>query len=745
MKLRRLAAMGPAEIVVRGRQEAAKHLERVAAAAVSARRRSPRFIRQLARDPALEGIRLRARRRDWDGAARGLFDRFRAACADRFFAGAGDERVPALIAGHAPRFRDQTIATAGMVAQGRFHILGYCALFFGDPVDWHLDPLSARQAPRVHWSQIDPLDPGMVGDSKVTWELNRHQWLLDLGQAYRFTRAECHGQVFSGLIREWMRANPPGIGINWASSLELSFRIISWCWALHLFQGSEALTPRLFAGMLGWIGAQAAHVERYLSYYFSPNTHLTGEALGLFYVGTLFPELDGAERWRALGARILAEQIERQVHPDGVYFEQSTCYQRYTVEIYLHFLILAARHGISVPATVGERVQRMLDFLLTVRRPDGSIPQIGDADGGWLLPLVRRAPDDFRGIFAVAAVVFKRPDYAWAAGEATPEVFWLLGGEGGETFDALQPAPPAIAPSRLFADGGYAVMRSGWDRQAHQMTFDIGPLGCPVSGGHGHADLLGIQCALFGEPYLIDPGTYGYTAEPRWRDHFRGTAAHSTVTIDGLNQAVPNGPFGWRQRPRARLRRWVSTEAFDLADAEHDAYRFLPDPVVHRRRVFFAKPRYWVVVDELDGKAEHRVDLYWQFAPMEITLGAGGWALARRSKAHDCRILVCATAPLSAELAEGDFDSMRGWHSPDYGRREPTPMLTYSTVTRLPLRIVTLLFPVTTLSDVPPVVAASLEHRRIDLVFEDRLESLHIGEQDIVLERVCLPGESLAN
>ena len=81
-----------------------------------------------------------------------------------------------------------------------------------------------------------------------------------------------------------------------------------------------------------------------------------------------------AARWRALGRRILVEQIDRQVHRDGVYFEQSTYYQRYTVEIYLHFLMLAARNGVAVPRVVAERVQRMLDFLLSVRHPNGSMP-----------------------------------------------------------------------------------------------------------------------------------------------------------------------------------------------------------------------------------------------------------------------------------------------------------------------------------------------------------------------------------
>src|SRR6185503_12896421 len=153
---------------------------------------------------------------------------------------------------------------------------------------------------------------------------------------------------------------------------------------------------------------------------FSPNTHLTGEALGLLYVGTLLPELSRARHWRELGARILADQIPRQVLGDGVYFEQSTCYQRYTAEIALHYLVLCARTGESAPSAVGDRVRAMLDFLLAVRSPRGEAPPIGDADGGWLLPLARRAPGDLRGLFGIAAAMFGRRDYAWAAaGEVT--------------------------------------------------------------------------------------------------------------------------------------------------------------------------------------------------------------------------------------------------------------------------------------------------------------------------------------
>ena len=336
-------------------------------------------------------------------------------------------------------------------------------------------------------------------------------------------------------------ANPPGIGINWASSIEVGVcASISWCWAAVLLLGSKAFSEDLFAVLLTSIRRHALHIERYLSQYFSPNTHLTGEALGLFYAGGSSRSCARPPAGASAARGSSSSEIERQVLRDGVYFEQSTCYQRYTIEIYLHFLILAARAGVEVPNKVAEQVQKMLDFLLAVCGPDGSMPQIGDADGGALLPLTARAPDDARGIFSVAAAFFGRADYAWAGG-ATPEVVWMLGPTGLDVLDSLSPTPPAGRLSRPFTDGGYVVMRSGWEARAHQLILDTGPIGCPASAGHGHADLLSLQCAAFGEPFIVDPGTYCYTSDRGWRNHFRNSAAHSTVMVMGWSKRHPQG------------------------------------------------------------------------------------------------------------------------------------------------------------------------------------------------------------
>ena len=79
-----------------------------------------------------------------------------------------------------------------------------------------------------------------------------------------------------------------------------------------------------------------------------------------------------------------------------------------------------------LPDVVREGVERMLDLLLAIRWPNGSMPQIGDADGGRLLPLAPRAADDYRDLFSTAAALFGRADYAWAAEGLAPETLWLL-------------------------------------------------------------------------------------------------------------------------------------------------------------------------------------------------------------------------------------------------------------------------------------------------------------------------------
>ncbi|HYV00306.1 MAG TPA: alginate lyase family protein, partial [Pyrinomonadaceae bacterium] len=517
-----------------------------------------------------------------------LLDLFRSRTQPKFFQGfAEEEGAVQLFRTEWPEEALLIIKSADQLLKGSFNLLGYRGLSFGDEIDWHFEPVTRKRIPLVHWSQLDYLDANVAGDKKIVWELNRHQYFVTLGQAYSLTGDEKYAEGFVAHIESWMDQNPPKLGINWASSLEIAFRSISWIWAIYYFRKSPIFHARTFSRILTFLHLNARHIERYLSTYFSPNTHLTGEALALFYLGTLFPELKDARRWKKKGNDILLGELSRHVRPDGVYFEQSSYYHRYTVDFYTHYLILMQENGNVVPTIVRDALSSMTDHLMYITRPDGKTPLFGDDDGGRLVKLDLRDLNDFRSTLATAAVVFQRPDYKFVAREATEGIFWMFGTKGIETFAAIAAEEPKET-SKAFPDGGYYVLRDGWSSKASYLLFDCGPHGS-LNSGHSHADALGFELVTNGQTQLVDPGTYTYTGSKEWRDWFRSSPAHNTLTLDGESSSVLAGPFSWRTKAQGEALKWITDRRFDYIEAQHDGYRRLSHPAEHTRSILFIK------------------------------------------------------------------------------------------------------------------------------------------------------------
>jgi hypothetical protein len=155
-----------------------------------------------------------------------------------------------------------------------------------------------------------------------------------------------------------------------------------------------------------------------------------------------------------------------------------------------------------------------------------------------------------------------------------------------------------------------------------------------------------------------------------------------------------------------------------VAVGEHEAYSRLADPVRHRRAVILAKSRHCIVVDDLDGCAEHRVDLRFQFAPMSLTLDPNLWARAVRTATAGLFVRAFTTVPLKAAVSEAEWHPPQGWFCGSYGQREPAPLLLYSAVARLPVRVITVLVPTNDPGGPPPVVVEVAERGElVGLIF----------------------------
>jgi len=262
-----------------------------------------------------------------------------------------------------PHEVERSIEEANRICQHRLDLLGYQDLDFGPQVDWHLDVVHGKRAPRKPWFKIHYLDFDVVGDHKIVWELNRHQHLVTLAKAYCFTHEERYAAELLRQWYHWQQENPYPIGINWASCLEVAFRTLSWLWVRHLLAGCPLVTEDFRLDLLRAVALNGRHIERYLSTYFSPNTHLLGEAVALFFAGTLCPALPHARRWQQHGWEIMLQQAERQVQPDGMHFEQSVYYHIYALDFFLHARMLAVCNKIPIPAGFDQTIEKMLEAL----------------------------------------------------------------------------------------------------------------------------------------------------------------------------------------------------------------------------------------------------------------------------------------------------------------------------------------------------------------------------------------------
>ena len=212
------------------------------------------------------------------------------------------------------KYAEEVERIADGILRHRFPILGL-TVDTGPTIEWRRDYLHQVTSGTPYFRRSPYLDFSRVGDHKVIWELNRHQHLTLLAQAFLLTgRREYLDEAFRQ-IESWLDANPFLRGINWASALEVAFRALSWAWLWHMV-GSE-MPDALRARFLTALNRHGCYLELNLSVYFSPNTHLLGEAVALHALGALFPSFPRAATWTGTGGRIVEEEMRRQVRDDG--------------------------------------------------------------------------------------------------------------------------------------------------------------------------------------------------------------------------------------------------------------------------------------------------------------------------------------------------------------------------------------------------------------------------------------------
>ncbi|MDQ4038801.1 MAG: heparinase II/III family protein [Actinomycetota bacterium] len=539
-------------------------------------------------------------------------------------------------------YRDLLLARDATV--GRFTHLGH-TLELGRRPDWLTNPVAD-----VEW--------------RIEWVKSFEG--LHLAAAYAATGNSDFLACWEDLVESFCDQVPVGYDTSDVSARRLQ----NWLYAWQAFAAAPRF-PGLRCGLAQRLVTRIGLDARHLASHLTPErNHRTLELYTLLLVALALGEQGQARR----ELNELADNARTDIWPDGVHREASTDYHAIALRSFLGAIANARWARLRVPPVLLERVNSACDVAMHMQRPDGITPALSDGDEA-----------DFGSLFACAADLLDRADLLWVAS----------GGMHGR--------PPA---QRLvsYPIGGYHLQRSGWgDRSRrycdeHWCVFDCGPLG---DGGHGHYDQLSVVMAAQGKPLVVDPGRFTYEPESPWRHWFKGTAAHNTVCVDGLDQTPfrpgkPKGPVS-----RAQLLGRLTQDGFDLLRGRVDSPSY---DAVHTRTLAFVDDDYWIAHDRLRAPTAHTYEARWHLPPsahgrVHVQVGS----LQTTVHTPECTLVVPS--------AFGRVDLQPGWVSPTYGTKLPAPVVVVRAAGRCDMDLLTVLIPGDRRAD----VLASVSETRLEV------------------------------
>ena len=320
-----------------------------------------------------------------------------------------------------------------------------------------------------------------------------------------------------------------------------------------------------------------------------------------------------------------------------------------------------------------------MEYLASIMDAGGNIPLIGDSDDSHVVVLAQSGEFcRFRSLLATGAILFRRGDFGRKAGALDDKTRWLFGGGADSAYQQLEGAGRQLPARRAFPDGGYYVLGCDFEtRNEIRLVADAGALGYQAIAAHGHADALAFILSVGGHEFFMDSGTYTYFAAGPWRRYFRGTSAHNTLRVDGVDQSCPGGNFMWLRKAGAGCSLWQTSAERDVFEGWHDGYARLPDPVMHRRRITLEKhARRIVIEDVLQMSKVHEIELFFHCSERcRVDPVPGGYRISQTGRALTLELPQAEIA--TARVYTGSTTPVLGWVSRRFDEKLPAPTIVW--------------------------------------------------------------------
>ena len=436
---------------------------------------------------------------------------------------------------------DSTIRTANKICSHEFNLLGLENEYLGEKLPWNEDFKTGFRWNNRFYKDIKIVDLSNNADVKVPWELSRFQHIFTLGKAYWITNDEKYALEFKVELEDWIAKNPVEMSVNWTCTMDVAIRVVNLICAYFFFQKSSSIDYKFWAEFKKSLYLHGRFIYKNLENEAKHNNnHYLSDLAGLIWLGIYFGEFfiedkekkNNPKEWLRFGLFEFEKEMNKEVNEDGTDYESSTSYHILVTEIFLITTILCNRNNINFSKEYMQKLEKMCGFIMDITKPNGLCPLIGDSDDGRFIILSNYcncSMRDFRHVLVIAGEYFNRDDFRILGKDYLEDTLWTIG-HYKKIDEKLE------LSSKAYEKGGYYILRNN----VFFCLIRCGELSCRGDGGHSHNDQLSIDLNVDGEDFIIDPGTYLYTADSKMRNLYRSTKMHNTLYIDGYEQNAFN-------------------------------------------------------------------------------------------------------------------------------------------------------------------------------------------------------------
>jgi hypothetical protein len=547
-------------------------------------------------------------------------------------------------------------------------------------INWHEDIASGERFPLSFSKTIKIRDNSNLS-AKNVWEINRLQFLSFIALNYRKTGSDIYLNQFIRILNSWIDNNPYLVGINWYSNIEINIRLITWffCWQILDADKLITLNPEFkdFADRK-WIPSILQHCRYSFSNpskYSSSNNHLISEYAGLFIATSLW-QFKESEEWNWYSKKGLEKEILRQHTENGINKEEAAEYIQFITDFFLLAYIVGENTNNPFSENYKIRFRKILDYICNFLDENGHFPQYGDEDDGKCLILdFDKNFNNFRSLLTSGAVLFKDPILKSRSNGFDIKNQFLFGEPGKKVYESI-PEINYVGSSKYYEDEGHFIFRKNENGNEIYLHFDAAPLGFLSIAAHGHADALSFTLNVDGQPVFVDPGTYTYHTEPRWRSYFIGTLAHNTIRINQHDQAVNGGPTLWTKHYKSSVIDLDLNDDNNRVKATHNGY--VKDGAQHIREILFDRLKNeFQILDTIVVKKNRKIIVEIPFhthPDVSITQQSANCYLISKDSVRKTELFV--DEKLNPVVIKGQIEPhILGWYSSSFAKKEATNVI----------------------------------------------------------------------